>query len=40
MTVFNELYNKDPIHKGDIIYCEHFRRDGQYFTLTGYRKVI
>ena len=40
MTVFNDLYNKDPIHKGDIIYCEHFRRDGQYFTLTGYRKVI
>ena len=40
MTVFNDLYNKDPIRKGDIIYCESFRRDGQYFTLTGYRKEI
>ena len=38
-TVFNNIYNKDPIHKGDIIYCTGFKRDGIYFTLTGYSKV-
>ena len=38
-TVFNNIYNKDPIHKGDIIYCTGFKRDGIYFTLTGYHKV-
>ena len=38
-TVFNALYNLDPIHKDDIIYCESFDRDGQYFTLRGYSKI-
>jgi len=38
-TVYNNIYNKDPIHKGDIIYCTDFKRDGIYFTLTSYTKV-
>lgn len=38
-TVFNKVYNNEPIHKGDIIYCQSFTRDGQYFTMTGYRKI-
>lgn len=38
-TVFNRLYNNDPIHKGDIILCTGFSREGAYFTLTGYSHV-
>lgn len=38
-TVFNPVFNKDPIKKGDIIYCKNFSRDGQYFQLTAYDKV-
>lgn len=38
-TVFNNVYNKNPIHKGDIIYCQSFTRDGAYFTLTGFSKL-
>lgn len=38
-TVFNPVYNKDPIKKGEIIFCKNFARDGQYFQLTAYDKV-
>lgn len=38
-TVFNKIFNQDPIHKGDIIYCQSFIQEGQYFTMTGYRKM-
>ncbi|MBP5462721.1 MAG: DNA polymerase III subunit alpha [Lachnospiraceae bacterium] len=38
-TVFNRVYNTDPIRKGDIIYCKSFERDGIYYTLTGYSKI-
>lgn len=38
-TVFNKVFNQDPIHKGDIIYCQSFTREGQYFTMTGYRTI-
>lgn len=38
-TVFNHVYNQDPIEKGDIIYCKSFTRDGQYFQLTAYDKI-
>ncbi|MBR1526305.1 MAG: hypothetical protein IJ640_06560, partial [Prevotella sp.] len=38
-TVFNKTYEQEPIHKGDIIYCTSFKRDGAYFTLTGYNKL-
>lgn len=38
-TVVNRVYDKEPIHKGDIIYCQSFDRDGTYFRLTAYHKV-
>lgn len=38
-TVFNKIYNEDPIHKGDVLICKSFDRDGQYFVLTGYQKI-
>lgn len=38
-TVFNPVYKKNPVKKGDIIYCQSFQREGQYFKMTGYEKV-
>lgn len=38
-TVVNKVYDDDPIHKGDIIYCKSYEKNGQYFRLTGYNKV-
>ena len=38
-TVFNRLYDKEPIKKDDIILCSTFTREGAYFTLTGYSHV-
>lgn len=39
-TVVNWIYNKDPIKKGDIVYCKNFERDGQYFKMTAYEKIF
>ena len=39
-TVFNRVFNKQPIAKNDIIYCKDFIRDRGYFTLTAYEKII
>jgi DNA polymerase-3 subunit alpha len=39
-TVFSRVYDKDPIKEGDIIYCKDYARDGQYFRLTAYGKVV
>ena len=38
-TVLNNLYNKNPIKKGEIIYCQGFEKQGQYFRLTQYSKI-
>lgn len=38
-TIFNPLYNCDPIKKDEIIYCKSYIKEGQYYTLTGYQKV-
>ena len=38
-TIFNPVFNKEPVQKGDIIYCKAFERDGQYFRMTAYDKV-
>lgn len=38
-TVFNKVFNKDPIKKDDIIFCKGFEKEGQYFTLTAYSKI-
>lgn len=39
-TIFNKVFNQDPISKGDIVFCKSFDRDGKYFTLTGYEKIF
>lgn len=39
-TVYNRIYDKNPIKKGDIIYCQSYVMEGQYYTLTGYRRVF
>ena len=38
-TVFNRVFDKDPIKEGDIIYCRDYSRDGQYYQLESYSKV-
>lgn len=35
-TVFNKIFNIDPIKKDDVILCTGYERDGVYFTMTGY----
>lgn len=39
-TVFNRVYNNDPIEKNDIIYCDGYSREGKFFTLTRYHKEL
>lgn len=39
-TVFNKLFNAQPIQKGDVIFCKSYTREGKYFTMTGYRKIM
>lgn len=39
-TVFNRVFDKEPVKEGDIIYCKGYERDGEYFTLTAYQQVI
>lgn len=37
-TVFNKVFDSEPVKQGDIIYCERYRREGQYFTMESYYK--
>lgn len=39
-TIMNWVYNKEPIKKGDIIYCKRYEREGQYFKMTAYDRVF
>lgn len=38
-TVFNRLFDRNPIKEGDIVYCKGYERDGPYFKLTAYSKI-
>lgn len=38
-TVLNNIYDVSPIKKGDIIFCNTYEKQGQYFRLTSYSKV-
>lgn len=38
-TVFNNIYDKEPIKENDIILCVKYETDGQYFTLRDYRHI-
>ena len=33
-------FKKEPVKVGDIIYCKGYQRDGEYFKLTAYDKVL
>ena len=35
-TVFNRIFEPNPIRKGDIIFCKDYERDGQYFQLKSF----
>ena len=36
-TIFNDVYNKNPISEEDVIYCKAWHPDGKgYFTMTNY----
>lgn len=39
-TVFNKVYEQDPIKKDDIIYCQGYEVDNGYFRLTRFRKCV
>ena len=38
-TIFNRVYNANPVSVGDIIFCRHFTKDGKYYTLHSYDKI-
>lgn len=38
-TVFNRVFDKEPVKKNDVILCTGYTREGQYFTMTGYSLV-
>lgn len=39
-TVFNSVYNREPIKEDDIIYCKDYVREGKYFKMTAYERVF
>lgn len=38
-TVVNKVFDVEPVHKGDIIYCKSWERNGQYFRMNAYCKI-
>ncbi len=36
-TLKNPIYDKDPVQKGDLIFCTRYQRDKQYFVLLSYK---
>ena len=39
-SCFSSVFNKEPLEKDNIIYCNSYSRDGQYFKLTSYTKLL
>lgn len=39
-TVFNTVFNKQPVNKGDLIICKGWEREGQYFKMTAYEMLL
>ena len=39
-TVFNRVFQREPIKKGDVVFCDAWTRDGQYFTLDAYHHIL
>ena len=38
-TIMKGIYQKMPIEKGDIIYCQGYEMDGPYYRMTKYIKI-
>lgn len=38
-TVLSRVFDRQPLKKGDIIYCKGYEADGAYFRLTAYEKI-
>lgn len=38
-TVFNRLFEKDPVETGDVIHCLAYSRKGQYFNMDNYVRL-
>lgn len=39
-TVFNKVFNDNPLKAGDIIRCKKYTQEGQYFTMNAYEKLF
>ena len=39
-TLHNSAYNRSPVKKGDVIYCEDYYKNGIYFTMTKFHKIL
>jgi len=39
-TCWDRVYKQEPVKEGDIIVCKSYNRDGIYFTLERYEKMI
>ena len=39
LTVRENIFNANPLHEGDLIYCESYYKDGKYYNMTAYRKI-
>jgi len=38
-TIYDRVFKKDPLKKGDIIECMSWTREGQYFAMNAYKKI-
>ena len=38
-TIYNRVYNSNPVNEGDIIYCKKYSRDGKYFIMESYERI-
>lgn len=38
-TIYNRTYEKDPVKKGDFIFCDRYVQEGRYFELAAYHHL-
>lgn len=39
-TIFNRVFDKDPVEAGDVIHCLAYSRNGQYFNMDNYVRLV
>ena len=39
-TIFNRVFEKEPLEPGDVIRCLGYERNGQYYDMTSYVRMI